>query len=163
MSKDSVVIREIKPEDNPAIESIIKSVFHEFELPLVGTAYEDLETTQMYQSYQGENQVYFVIEENGSVVGGAGITKLANSKDNICELQKMYFNPSVRGKGYGKIMFEKCLKAAKDFGYDKCYLESASALKAAIHIYEKYDFKHLNGPLGGTGHYSCGIWMIKDL
>ncbi len=163
MSINRMTIREITRDDNRAVESIIKAAFPEFDLPLVGTAYEDVETTQMFESYRGDNEVYYVIEENDEVVGGAGIRKLANQNENICELQKMYFSPSVRGKGYGKVMFNKCLETAKALGYERCYLESASMLEAAIHIYEVNGFKHLDGPLGGTGHYSCGVWMIKDL
>ncbi|NQX84458.1 MAG: GNAT family N-acetyltransferase [Flavobacteriaceae bacterium] len=158
-----MLIREIRPEDNLKIENIIKAIFPEFGLPLVGTAYEDNETLQMYESYQGDNEVYFVLEVNNEVLGGAGIKPLNGFGNRVCELQKMYFSPKVRGKGYGKIMFEKCLDTAKKIGYKQCYLESASALKAAIHIYEAYGFKHLNNPLGNTGHYSCGVWMIKDL
>ncbi len=157
------LIREIKPEDNPIIERIIKAIFPEFNMPLVGTAYEDKETPNMFESYQGKKEVYFVIEENGVVVGGGGIKPLRGFGDDVCELQKMYFSPSIRGKGFGKKMFDKCMQAAKDFGYKKCYLESASQLKAAIHIYEKKGFVRLNKPLGNTGHYSCGVWMIKDL
>lgn len=163
MSHMTMTIREIKPSDNPAIEAIIKAIFPEYGLPLVGTAYEDIETTQMFESYQGDKEVYFVIEENERVVGGAGIKRLANQPNNVCELQKMYFSPEVRGKGYGKIMFNKCLRAAKVMGYEQCYLESASALKTAIHMYENNGFEHLKGPMGGTGHYSCGVWMIRDL
>jgi len=158
-----MLIREIKPEDNSQIESVIKAVFPEFGLPLVGTAYEDKETPQMYESYQGDHEVYFVLEVDGEVLGGGGIKPLKDFEGKVCELQKMYFSPKVRGKGYGKIMFEKCLDAARGLGYKQCYLESASALEAAIHIYESYDFKHLDGPLGNTGHYSCGVWMLKDL
>ena len=55
------------------------------------------------------------------------------------------------------------MTTAKEFGYKQCYIESASQLKAAIHIYESYGFKHLKGALGNTGHFSCGVWMIKDL
>ncbi len=51
MSKDNIVIREIKKEDNVQIEKIIKACFHEFKIPLKGTAYEDIETTQMFESY----------------------------------------------------------------------------------------------------------------
>ena len=75
----------------------------------------------------------------------------------------MYYSPSIRGTGLGKIMIEKCIIVARELGYKKCYLESASQLKAAIHIYEDYGFEHLDGPLGNTGHYSCGVWMIKNL
>lgn len=158
-----MIIREIQLKDNAQIEKVIKQTFLEVGLPLVGTAYEDKETTMMYESYQAEKEIYFVIEVDGEVLGGAGIKHLKDFEDNVCELQKMYFSSKIRGKGYGKLIFEKCLQSAKELGYNKCYLESASILKTAIHIYEKYRFKHLDKPLGSTGHYSCGVWMIKEL
>jgi len=159
----NMIIREIQLKDNAQIEKVIKQTFLEVGLPLVGTAYEDKETAKMYESYQEKNEIYFVVEIDGEVKGGAGIKHLKDFEDDVCELQKMYFSSKIRGKGYGKIMIEKCLKSAKELGYKKCYLESASILQTAIHIYEKYGFKHLDKPLGSTGHYSCGVWMIKEL
>lgn len=156
-------LRKIKASDNFEMEQIIKASIIEFGLPTTGTAYEDVETTKMYESYQGENEVYFVIEENGIVVGGGGIKALKNNTGNICELQKMYFSPTIRGKGYGKIMIKKCLEAAKNLGYKNCYLESDPSMKTAIHLYTKYGFTHLDGPIGGTGHHACGIWMLKKI
>ena len=52
-------IREIQAEDNLQIESVIKSTFIELGLPLIGTAYEDIETTRMFESYQEEKSIYF--------------------------------------------------------------------------------------------------------
>lgn len=158
-----MIIREIQQKDNEAAATFIRAAFPEFDIPRVGTAYVDPETDAMFEAYQGEREVYYVIEEDGEVVGGAGIKQLRDNKDNVCELQKMYFLAKARGKGYGKLMFAKCLEAAKDLGYAQCYLESASQLKAAIHIYESFGFTHLDGPLGNTGHYSCGVWMLKEL
>ncbi len=160
---NTFLIRKIKPEDNTAIEKVIKDIFPEFNMPMVGTAYEDKETPRMFESYQGEKEVYYIIEENGTVVGGGGIKPLRDFETEVCELQKMYYSPTIRGKGLGKKMFNKCMQAAKDLGYKKCYLESALQLKSAIHIYENNGFIHLDKPLGNTGHYSCGVWMIKDL
>ncbi|MDU8887318.1 GNAT family N-acetyltransferase [Yeosuana sp. MJ-SS3] len=157
------IIRPIKKEDNQDIENIIRAIFPEFSLAMVGTAYEDRETPQMFESYQKSNEVYLILEVDGKVVGGAGIKHLKDSGNDVCELQKMYFSPEVRGKGFGKIMIQHCLDKAKGLGYKKCYLESASQLKAAIHLYNKFGFKNLNAPMGNTGHYSCGVWMIKDL
>jgi len=156
-------LRKIKASDNFEIEKIIKASIVEFGLPTTGTAYEDIETTRMYESYQGNSEVYFVIEENGIAVGGGGIKALKNNTDKVCELQKMYFSPTIRGKGYGKIMIEKCLQTAKNLGYKKCYLESDPSMKTAIHIYKKFGFIHLKEPIGGTGHHACGIWMLKEL
>lgn len=163
MGKNNIVVREIQPHDNAQLEQVIKACFHEFKIPLKGTAYEDAETACMYQSYQNDNEVYFVIDENGEVLGGGGVKPLKDFEGHVCEIQKMYFSPKIRGKGYGKLLFGKCVEAAKDLGYKQCYLESAPQLKAAIHIYESFGFKHLEAALGNTGHFSCGVWMIKDL
>ncbi|QHI34762.1 hypothetical protein IMCC3317_01060 [Kordia antarctica] len=158
-----MIIREIQQKDNKEIAIFIRAAFPEYDIPKVGTAYEDPETDAMFEAYQGEREVYFVIEVDGEVVGGAGIKQLRDTKDNVCELQKMYFLTKTRGNGYGKLLFTKCLEAAKNFGYDQCYLESAPQFKAAIHIYESFGFKHLDKPLGNTGHYSCDVWMLKEL
>lgn len=163
VSSDEIIIREIRPEDNPQIEAVIKACFPEFKIPLKGTAYEDAETPFMYESYQGDKEVYYVIANENEVFGGGGIKSLKDYDGNICELQKMYFAPKVRGKGFGKKLFTKCLESAKDFGYEICYLESAPQLKAAIHIYETFGFEHRKKALGDTGHYSCGVWMTKAL
>lgn len=158
-----MIIREIQQKDNKEAAIYIRSIFPEFKMSLVGTAYSDSETDAMFEEYQGEREIYYVIELDGEVVGGAGIKKLRDNKDNICELQKMYFLTKARGKGYGKLLLAKCLEAAKGFGYDQCYLESASQLKAAIHIYESNGFTLLKERLGNTGHFSCGVWMLKEL
>ena len=163
MSKDTIVIREIRQGDNAQIEQVIRACFHEFKVPLEGTAYSDKETPRMFESYQNSNDVYYVIENEGKVLGGGGVKPLKDFETDICEIQKMYFSPEIRGQGYGRLIFEMCMNAAKELGYKNCYLESASQLKAAIHIYEAYGFKHLKNALGNTGHYSCGVWMIKEL
>ena len=163
MSNNNIVIREIRQEDNAQIESAIRDCFYELDIPLQGTAYEDPETKTMFESYQNDNDVYFVVIMDGKVLGGGGVKPLKDFEAEVCEIQKMYFSPKVRGKGVGKLLFEKCLKAAKTLGYKKCYLESAPQLKAAIHIYESFGFKHLDAPLGATGHTACGVWMINDL
>jgi putative acetyltransferase len=158
-----MIIRKIQPEDNPAMATCIRSVFLEFGMPKVGSAYEDPETDAMFETYQGEREVYYVIEEDGEVLGGAGIKKLRDNEDNVCELQKMYFLSKTRGKGYGKKLLAKCLETAKEFGYTQCYIETFPAFKAAIHLYETFGFKKLDKRLGATGHFTCNVWMLKDL
>lgn len=163
MSIDRIQIREIRREDNAPLEAVIKSCFPEFNIPLKGTAFEDPETARMFESYQGDGDVYYVIANDEEVLGGGGVKHLKDFNGNICELQKMYFSPKIRGLGFGKKLFAKCLDAAKKIGYETCYIETASQLKAAIHIYESFGFEHLDAPLGNTGHYSCGVWMKKQL
>ena len=156
-------IREIQFNDNSQIESVIKSIFRELQLPLTGTVYEDVETTQMFESYQEEKAVYFVVEDEGEVKGGSGIKVLDPKDASICELQKMYISLDVRGKGYSKQLLEICLDAAKSMGYKQCYLETLSELKTAQKLYKQYGFEYLETSMGNTGHSSCGVRMIKTL
>ena len=156
-------IREIQAEDNLQIESVIKSTFIELGLPLIGTAYEDIETTRMFESYQEEKSIYFVIEHQGVIKGGGGVKLLGSLDDSFCELQKMYLSIDLRGKGYGKKLLSKCLEAAQKMGYKYCYLETLSELETAVDLYKQNAFKNLDTPLGNTGHNSCQVWMLKTL
>jgi putative acetyltransferase len=36
-------------------------------------------------------------------------------------------------------------------------------MEAASRLYRKNGFVNLEKPLGNTGHYSCNVWMIKEL
>lgn len=163
MDKDTIVIREIKSEDNVQIEQVIRACFYEFKIPLEGTAYNDPETSHMFEAYQNDNDIYYVVEFKGNIYGGCGIKPLKGFRKDVCEIQKMYFSPEVRGKGLGRFMFETCLKTAKKMGYKQCYLESAPQLKDAIRLYKSFGFEYIESALGNTGHHSCGVWMLKDL
>ena len=163
MTSKEFIIREIKPEDNLQVAQVIREVLIEFGVPKVGTAYEDKATDLMFENYQKEKATYFVIEHHRKIVGGAGIAPLDNFEGNICELQKMYFLPIVRGKGLGTKLISKCLEKAKCYDFESCYLETMPYMDAARALYKKNDFTSLEKPMGNTGHYSCNLWMIKDL
>lgn len=158
-----MTIREISPEDNIAVAQLIRSVFDELDIPKTGTAYEDPSLGHMYETYRQARSKYFVVEDNNTVIGGAGVGPLANAADTTCELQKMYFLPAARGKGIGAAMMQKCMEAATAFGYTNCYLETLPSMQNAQKLYTKFNFTYLDAPMGCTGHTSCGVWMIKNL
>jgi len=163
VSNNNIVIREVTLEDNTQIAQVIRDVLIEFGVPKVGTAYADASLDCMTETYANNQSVYFVIEDHGKIIGGAGIAPLDNFEGNVCELQKMYFLPEARGRGLGIKMMEKCLDKAKDFGFEKCYLETMPYMDNAQKLYAKVGFESLDEPLGNTGHYSCNVWMIKAL
>ncbi len=158
-----MIIREIQPEDNNQIADVIRQVFISDDYPKTGTAFADSQLDFMFETYNKPKAIYFVVEENRKIIGGAGVSQLDNSEDNICELQKMYFLQEARGKGIGFEMIQKCLQKAKDFGYEKCYLETLPEMLNAQKLYKKVGFEYLCEPLGGTGHTSCPVWMLKSL
>lgn len=163
MTSKDFIIREIEAKDNAAIAKVIRTVIVEMGAPKNGTAYEDSATDTMYETYQKEKAIYYVLEHNNIVVGGAGISKLDNFDGNTCELQKMYFLPIARGIGLGSKLIAVCLEKAKKLGYHNCYLETLPYMKAAVKLYKKNGFKDLKQPMGNTCHYSCNVWMIKEI
>jgi len=163
VNKDTIVIREIIAKDDIQISMAIRSVLIEFGVPKVGTAYEDTALDCMTETFNRQSSTYFVIDDNGKIIGGAGVAQLDNYEGNVCELQKMYFLPEARGKGLGSKMMEACLEKARDLGFEKCYLETMPYMEAARKLYAKVGFKPIDKPMGDTGHYSCQLWMIKNL
>ncbi len=160
---NDLTIRPIKNTDDPQIGNLIRNVLLEFGVPKVGTAYADPSLDAMFDYYLQDRSAYFILENEGSVVGGGGIAPLDNYDGNVCELQKMYFAPVARGKGMGTHMIDRCLAEAKMMGYDGCYLETMSYMEAAGALYKRYGFETLDGPMGDTGHHACGVHMIKWL
>jgi putative acetyltransferase len=163
VSKNNIVIREITCDDDQQIAKVIRAVLIEFGVPKVGTAYADKALDEMTSNYDKPTSTYFVIDKEGEIIGGAGIAQLDNYDGNVCELQKMYFLPEARGIGLGSKMIEICLKKAKTFGFEQCYLETLPYMEDARKLYSKIGFKSLDKPMGDTGHYSCNLWMLKDL
>ncbi|TAI49079.1 GNAT family N-acetyltransferase [Flagellimonas allohymeniacidonis] len=158
-----MVIREIKPEDNAQVAQVVRKVLEDLGVPKVGTAYADKALDDMYSTYNVPKATYFVVEDNGRIFGCAGIAQLDNYEGNVCELQKMYFLDELRGKGLGSKMISVCLDKAREFGFEKCYLETMPYMKAAQKLYQKNGFEYIDAPMGNTGHYSCPVWMLKEL
>ena len=158
-----MLIRKIKKEDNHQIANVIREVFITDDYPKTGTAFADSQLDFMFETYDKPKSIYYVVEDDNKIIGGAGISQLDNSEENICELQKMYFLKEARGKGIGYKMILKCLEKAKEFGFEKCYLETLPNMLDAQKLYQKVGFQYLDKPLGRTGHSSCPVWMIKEL
>jgi len=158
-----MTIRPIKKEDNATIAKVLREVLIEMGVPKVGTAYADKALDMLYETYNEPHAEYFVMEENGKLVGGAGIAQLANYDGPVCELQKMYALAEIRGKGHGLQLMQKCLDFAKNQGFEQVYIETMPYMESAQKLYKKVGFYYIEGPMGDTGHHACPIHMLKDL
>lgn len=156
-------IREVIKPDNPHLAIIIRGVLKEMKVPTKGTAYADKELDNMYQAYSVPRSKYFVVEFGDQILGGAGIMQLNKEAENICELQKMYLHPKARGKGVGSNLLKLCLSFARENNFSLCYLETMPYMLDAQELYRKNGFVYINKPMGDTGHYSCSVWMTKEL
>ncbi len=156
-------LRPITLEDNASIANVIRQVSAEYGLTAdKGYSVADPTLDDLYSIYKQPRAAYWVVEHQGEVVGGGGFSPLSGAED-ICELQKMYFLPICRGQGLAKQIIALCKALAKNMGYQQCYLESTANLKEALALYEKVGFRHLDAPLGNTGHDACEVVMITEL
>lgn len=162
MNKE-IVYRSIKDEDNKILASIIRSSIEALNLPTVGTAHSDPTTDDLYLLFTKENSGYIVLEINGEVMGGCGVYPSNGLPNQHAELVRFFLDEQVRGKGFGKILMQKSEELAKQFGYTHLYLESFPDMEAAVHLYEKFNYQRLQSPLGNTGHFSCNVYMLKEL
>ena len=156
-------IREIHEKDNHKIKQVLISVMTEFGVPDHGTALQDDELDNMSNAYTENNSIYYVVLADNIICGGAGISKLKGTNKNICELQKMYFLPNIRGKGIGSNLITKCLDFAKKSQYNLCYIETMYNMIDAQNLYKKNGFVYIDHPMGDTGHSSCPVWMTLHL
>ena len=153
-------IREIRPEDDAAVEGVIRSCLIEFGANHAGTAWADPDLGCFSRVYAAPNSQYWVAEdETGVIVGGTGIGPLT---DTICELQKMYCLPRARGSGAAHRLMETALAFARD-RYRQCYLETLENMTAAQRFYEKYGFRRVYEPVVVTEHYCCDVRYLLDL
>ena len=156
-------IREIQEKDNHKIKQVLISVMTEFGVPDHGTALQDEELDNMSNAYNDNNSIYYVVLADNIICGGAGISKLKGTNKNICELQKMYFLPTIRGKGVGSNLITKCIDFAKKSQYNLCYIETMYNMVDAQNLYKKNGFVYIDHPMGDTGHSSCPVWMTLEL
>ena len=157
-------LRPILAGDDAAVAGVIRAVMPEFGAVGPGFAIEDAEVDAMHAAYSGPGAAYFVVVRlaDGRVVGGGGVAPLAGADATTCELRKMYFLKEARGCGVGETLLRRCLQAARDLGYRRCYLETLTAMDAAQRLYAKLGFERLPAPLGETGHHGCDRWFALE-
>lgn len=129
-------IREARNTDSEAIKAVVFSVLKEYGLrPDTDTTDSDLDGIE--DCYFNNNGYFGVVIEHNRIVATVGLFRISQS---TCELRKMYCIPESRGKGLGKKLLELSLNKARELGYSRMVLETASPLKEAIKLYKKYGF-----------------------
>lgn len=132
------MIRPATNHDIPEVTQLIYEVLEEYGLPphpdSTDADLKDLEGNYL----QDHGSFDVLLNDNSAIIGTVGILRLDEGK---CELRKMYLKANERGKGYGKLLLEHGLRKARELGYRRVILETASVLKEAITLYRKYGFE----------------------
>ncbi len=163
MPTENLQIRPLELADVPALLTIIADSRREYGL--ADRCVELLEPADhaRYANDQRQRTLYFVAMWQGEIVGGAGVAPLSGSDPLTCELQRMYLRADARGRGIGDALLQRCLAAAKQFLYVRCYLETITQMQAALEFYGRHGFRDLEAPVGRTGHGHSDRWLMRPL
>ena len=100
------------------------------------------------EQIEHDNHTYYFIEEDGKRIGYFGIAP----EHDYLYLSKLYLIKDYRGKGFGKIAFEKIKEIAKENNLGKIQLNVAKQNFKSFLIYEKWGFKTLHPVLTRIGN-----------
>ena len=132
------LLREAQPADQESIRAIVSAVLAEYGLP-ADTEETDADLGDVQASYAGRGGVFLVLtSKDGDLVGCGGLYPISAGE---AEIRKMYFLPDARGKGYGRRLLTELIGAARDRGYRRVVLETASVLREAIALYRSAGFR----------------------
>lgn len=150
--------------DCDPVRNMVFAVLAEYGLaPDPGCTDADLRDIE--RAYLARGGVFYVLEEqDGSIIGSYGLYPIADCGLQIadssrkasvqsavtCELRKMYLHRDHRGKGLGRRLLEHALAEARRLGFRTVTLETASILKEAVRLYERYGFTPYT-----PAHLSC--------
>ena len=107
--------------------------------------------------YLKNGGAFMVLVVDTEIIGMYGIYRVSAA---VCELRKMYLNPSYKGQGFGKQLMNDALAQAVALGFAEMHLETNSRLVEAIGMYKRYGFE----VSADAGHAArCDVCMRKLL
>lgn len=160
----TVHIRPITAADDAAIAAIIRDNLRAAHLDIPGTAYFDPELEHLSAFYDAvpEKRGYDIVtDDDGRVIGGVGFAEFPGV-DDCAELQKLYLDDIVKGRGISHLLMETVEEGAREAGYKKLYLETHTCLEAACALYEKHGYERIKQPVP-TPHMTMNRFYIKNL
>jgi N-acetylglutamate synthase-like GNAT family acetyltransferase len=134
----NINIRSASNLDVERVKSLIYSILREYGLEPEPNG-TDVDLNDIEANYINRGGIFELLEdENGELFGTVGLYPM---NEKTVELRKMYFTKDLRGQGFGKKTLQRMIEKSKESGFKRIYLETATPLKEAIHLYEKFGFK----------------------
>jgi GNAT superfamily N-acetyltransferase len=136
-----VILRSATNADAPAVRELVFAVLREFGLR-PDPAHTDADLADLDKSYLSRGGRFdLLVRPHGQLLGTVGLYPIDGQ---TVELRKMYLRRDARGQGHGRRLLEHALSHARAMGFKRMTLETASVLKDAIAMYQRYGFRPYN-------------------
>ena len=159
-----MVYKKLSPDNDTALAELIRKNLKANKLDIPGTVYfdENLYHLSGFYNMEQDKRIYYVlVDEKDTFMGGIGIAEFEGIED-CAELQKLYLDDSVKGKGLSYEMMKIAEESAGKLGYKRIYLETHDNLRVAIHLYEKCGYKEIERP-AAVVHSTMNRFFLKEL
>ena len=131
-------LRPATNQDREAVVSLVTTILQEYGLT-TEPCNTDSDLRDLEFHYNNRGGRFDVLEnDQGQIIGCVGLYPVDT---HSVALRKMYLRKDVRGRGLGKKLLDHAVKSAKQMGYKRVTLETATVLKEAIKLYTKYGFE----------------------
>ena len=128
------VIRPIQEDDKPAWRNLWLQYLEFYKTEL-----SDAVTGQLFRRLIGEGGHFcLVAEREGQIIGFVHALTHAStwSIDDYCYLEDLFVDPSVRGKGTGRLLIEEVYKEADRRGCSRVYWHTDDDNTSARKLYD---------------------------
>ena len=147
-------VRTFREEDFPKIRELILSILTK-EYPFDKSCYSDSDLYSLDQTYSGAKNSFFVIEEDGRIIGTAGVKE--ESRETAL-LRRLFVNSDSRGKGFGKLLIDRAIEFCRNAGYHRVVFRTTNRMKQAIELCKKKGFMQVEcADVGGFQIYKFSL------
>jgi ribosomal protein S18 acetylase RimI-like enzyme len=90
-----------------------------------------------YKDIEHNFKGFWCMLHNEEIIGAVAVHQLSEKN---CELKSLYLLEKYHGRGYGRKLLDMAIDFAKNYGYEKMYLDSLSTSTRAVALYRKNGF-----------------------
>ena len=145
MAQD-IRIREAGAEELDEVENLVKTAYREFQ-PLMPEAAWNRWMDNISETLHAPEGMVLVMEHRGEIEGAvkfypdAGQAHQGQWPAGAGLIRLLAVSPARRGRGYGRLLTQACLKRARELKVPTIFLFTGTFMAAARHLYEKLGFK----------------------
>jgi ribosomal protein S18 acetylase RimI-like enzyme len=139
-------IREARLEELDEVENLVKTAYREFQ-PLMPEAAWNRWMDNISETIQAPDGELLVVVDQGRIEGAvkfypdAAQAHLGQWPARAASMRLLAVPPAHRGRGYGRLLTQACLRRARDLSTPTIFLYTGTFMAAARQLYEKLGFK----------------------